>query len=206
MKNSVKKCKGIGKAIDFEGCRTESMWRKYGLCRNCYPIWLLNTPEGAEVVAKSTISAVKRVERDTLKHERKKKREFKEINKSIQKLIQEARVPFQVWIKFRDANKGCVSCNTTESDIYDAGHFKKAEVFTGLIFDERNVHKQCRKCNRYLNGNEGEYRKRLVSRFGQEWIDKLDEDADKSRKFSWSREALSELKERYKKLIKEQKK
>ena len=205
IQSNEKKCKGTGKAAGH-GCDKLSSKRKYGLCQSCYRDWLLNTEAGKEMRQKCTISAKIKVKRDKHKEEVKAKKEFKEKNKSIAALILEARKPYQQWIRMRDANNSCISCGQIDSDIWDAGHFKKAELYTGLIFDERNTAKQCRKCNVYLNGNEGEYRKRLIEKFGPEWVLKLDEDADKLRQYKWSREELIEIKNKYLHKIKEFKK
>lgn len=134
-----------------------------------------------------------KVRAQTIKDTIKVNKERKQANKSIQALIQEARKPFQQWIRIRDANFKCISCGE-DSETWDAGHFKKAELYSGLIFDERNVWKQCRKCNKYLNGNEGEYRKRLIERFGQEWMDILDDDAIRLKSYKWEREELKDIK------------
>jgi hypothetical protein len=200
IKIKPKKCRGNGKAIGY-GCDTLQLYRKYGLGRDCrcYSSWLLNTSEGKEIIEKCTISARKEVE----KEKNKETREWKEAHKSIAKLIQEARKPFQQYIRTRDANNSCISCPNVDSEIWDAGHFKKAELYTGLIFDERNCFKQCRKCNTYLDGNEGEYRKRLIERFGQKWMDKLDDDSNLLRTYKFTREELCHIKEKYTNKIKQ---
>ena len=201
MTPKEKKCKGTGKAKGH-GCNTPSLWRKYGLCNDCYRNWLLNTPAGAEIIKKSTLRASRKVKQDHAREHR----EWKEKNKSIQKLIQDARKPFQQYIRMRDANNKCISCPSVDSDIWDAGHFKKAELYTGMIFDERNCHKQCRKCNVFLDGNEGEYRKRLIEIFGPDWVDKLDDDANARRTYKYSREELIEIKVKYQNLLKNESK
>lgn len=199
IQSKDKKCRGTGPAKNFSGCGTMTKYRKYGLCiNNCYPKFLLETKEGKKIIERSRIRATKKVSEE----KRKKLAEFKRNNKSIRKLIQEARLIFHEYIRIRDANNACISCGSTTSQIWDAGHFKKAELYTGLIFDERNSHKQCRKCNVYLDGNEGEYRKNLFIKFGKEWLDNLDEYANRLRTYKFTREELYEIKETYKTKIK----
>jgi hypothetical protein len=70
-------------------------------------------------------------------------------------------------------------------DLGLGGHFK-AELYSGLIFDERNVHKQCRKCNRFKNGNELQYRKGLIESYGVEFVDKLETDSITKKEFTSS--------------------
>lgn len=198
MKVKAKKCKGVGKGKG-RGCGTITKFRHYGLCDDCYKDWLLNTDEGRTKLIRATRIGHNR----NVKNENKKKREQTEANKSIVKLINEARLPFQKWIRYRDANESCISCGLAISSIWDAGHFMKAELYTGMIFDERNVHKQCRKCNTYLNGNENLYRESLTKKFGKNWVDKLCHDSQLVRKYSWSRDELVAIKQHYLKLLRE---
>ena len=198
IKIKEKPCKGSGKAKGY-GCNKPTLYRKYGLCNSCYRDFLINSEPGKEILSKAIIRGKKKVE----KEKKKSNIEFKLKNKSIRKLILEARIPFQKYIRLRDINNACISCGSTESKIWDAGHFKKAELYTGLIFDERNVRKQCRKCNTYLNGNEGEYRKQLIEMFGQKWVDILDEDANKLRTYKFTREELINIKKKYTQKIKD---
>ena len=197
--NKPKKCKGTGKAIGY-GCGKLNKTRKYGLgfeCK-CYQTWLFSTNAGKEVLNKSKITARKRVE----KEKRNKERENKEKRKSIAQLVQEARKPFQRWVRKRDANKPCVSCGSVDSSIWDAGHFYKAEIYSGLIFHEDNVHKQCRKCNTYLNGNENNYRKGLEKRFGIDFLKELDNKANSLRSYKYTREELLSIKKEYQNKLK----
>jgi len=105
----------------------------------------------------------------------------------------------------RDKDKGCVSCGTINSDLFDGGHYFKAELFSGLIFDERNCHKQCRKCNRFLGGNEIQYRLGLVQRFGIDFVEELEADSIGKRVYKFSKEELIAKKLKYDILIKENK-
>ena len=199
IKVKEKKCKGTGQAIGH-GCGSPQLVRKYGLgikCR-CYTDWLLNTDSGKAKMDKSVISARKTVEKES----RKESREYKEKNKSIAALIQDARKPFQAYIRFRDANEACISCGLAISEIWDAGHFYKAELYSGLIFDDRNVHKQCRKCNMYFDGNEGMYRESLDRKFGKVWLKKLDADAIYLKSYKYTREELIEIKKYYQNYLK----
>jgi hypothetical protein len=188
------KCKGTGKAIGH-GCGNPTAIRKYGLgfsC-GCYQKWLFGTKEGGEVIKKCSLSASRKVK----KEKAKESREYKQRNKSIARLIQDARTPFHAFIRFRDANLPCISCDSTDAMIWDAGHFYKAELYTGLIFDENNVHKQCRKCNTFLDGNENEYRKGLIKRFGIDYVLELDEKAIKLRTKKFERDELESIKKEY---------
>ena len=54
----------------------------------------------------------------------------------------------------------------------DAGHFIAGRRL-GILFDERGVHIQCAKCNRFQGGRPVEYRDYMLTRYGQEVIDDL---------------------------------
>ena len=201
IQTKEKKCKGTGKASG-NGCGALTLFRKYGLCQNCFKNWLLNTENGREMISRTALKSSVKVKKEMKQEATKANREQKEKGKSIAALILESRKPYQQWIRMRDANNSCISCGQITSEIWDSGHFKKAELYTGMIFDERNCSKQCRKCNTYLNGNEGEYRKRLIEKHSQEWMDELDRDSDRLRVYKWDREQLLEIKQEYSRRVK----
>ena len=99
--------------------------------------------------------------------------------KSYQRVLQDARKYFQQYIRLRDKDKPCCACGTTTTRLWDASHYLKAEVYSGLIFNEDNVHKCCRKCNRYLGGNDIEYRIGLVNRYGEDFVKDLESIKDR---------------------------
>ena len=80
-------------------------------------------------------------------------------NKSIPQLIKLATIHFNKYIRQRD--KRCISCNAPTEN---AGHYFSAGNHASLRFDERNVHGQCIRCNKWLHGNLIEYRKRSEER------------------------------------------
>lgn len=134
----------------------------------------------------------------------KYKKEFKKKDKSVSKKIQAVRKPFQMWIRMRDADKPCISCGTYYSDIWDGGHYSKAETYTGMIFNENNCHKQCRKCNKYLDGNESNYRIGLIKRIGEAAVIEIENTRDSLKSYKWSDDELKEIKDKYTKLLKQQ--
>lgn len=137
---------------------------------------------------------------------KKQKKELKIKTKTLTQLIKEARKPFQQWIRLRDKNHSCISCGTKDSLIWDAGHFLKAELFSALIFEENNVHKQCRKCNCYLGGNEIGYRIGLLERYGASYVISLENMIAGIRIKKYERQELTEIKNKYLLKIKEHEK
>ena len=200
MKTKPKICKGIGKANGIDGCGKPSNNRKFGLCPSCLYEWATTNDNGKVWYEKQFQP---RVTKATKKRAREKHKAFRESLKSISRLIQETRIPFQKWIRLRDSNEGCISCGTTTAKIWHAGHYLKAELFTGIIFNPMNVNKQCEKCNTFLNGNEANYRIGLVKKYGEEAVKKLEEQANKLRQYKYTREELKEIKTKYQKLLKQ---
>lgn len=138
--------------------------------------------------------------------EKEKSKEWKDrkavlakTSKSYPKLKHEAKAIFQAYCRFRDKDLPCISCGKNEANRWDGGHYRKAEVYTGVIFDERNVNKQCsRPCNKDLHGNEVEYRKGLIAKIGIDEVEKLEELANSTRYKKWSRDELHEIIDTYK--------
>jgi len=82
---------------------------------------------------------------------------------------------FHEYIRRRDVDNNtgycnCVSCGKT---IYfsesDAGHFISRKYLI-TRYDERNVHAQCRKCNRFEYGRQYEYSIALGQELSQELL------------------------------------
>jgi len=67
----------------------------------------------------------------------------------------------------------CVTCGSVHHiKSMDAGHFVPGRT-DGALWDERNCHAQCKRCNKYLGGNLVEYRPFMLHRYGQDVIDEL---------------------------------
>lgn len=193
-----KPCKSIGKSKGFQGCGKLTQFRKYGLCMSCYPEWLYSTDAGKLEIEKAQIKAKNVV----IKKQKESINRLKEELKSISAIIKEIKPIFQKFIRLRDKDLPCISCGTFEGTP-QGGHYKKAEIYSGVIFDERNCHKQCKKCNVFLGGNEANYRVNLVKRFSEEFVNELEEFANETRNYKYTKEELKQIKEKYKQKIKE---
>lgn len=91
----------------------------------------------------------------------------------------EAQSAFNSFIRIRDSNKLCVSCdsilfNGQLGGGFDAGHYRSRGAASHLSFNLFNVHGQCKRCNRYLGGNYSEYRIRLIDRIGLDRVENLE--------------------------------
>jgi len=129
---------------------------------------------------------------------------LKEKLKTLGQYEAEAKTSFQKWIRMRDASLPCISCGNSNTKDWAGGHFYSAGMYSGLMFDERNVHKQCNThCNKYLAGNLLEYRKGLIKRYGNAFVDELDSISDSKRNYKYTKAELIAKKLKYDILIKE---
>jgi hypothetical protein len=149
------------------------------------------------------IDAKKKQELKEEKDWQKRKKEGKEKLKKLSIHEKEARTVFQKYIRLRDVNQPCISCGVTEDDCWQGSHFYKAEIFSGLIFNEMNVHKSCLRCNFFLNGNELGYREGLVKRYGEQYVKELELLKDESRDYKYTKEELTAIKNYYQLKLKE---
>ena len=134
----------------------------------------------------------------------KEKKVLKTALKTLSELEAEAKKSFQKYIRLRDKDLPCISCGNANTTDWAGGHYFSAGMYSGLIFDERNCHKQCNNyCNCQLSGNLLEYRKGLINRFGFQFVNQLEVDSDRLRNYKWTREQLIAKKLKYDIKIKE---
>jgi hypothetical protein len=138
--------------------------------------------------------------------EKEVKKRVKQMESSLTKLSyyeQMAKQVFQKWVRLRDEKEGCISCYRKHSEQFDGGHYMKAEIYSGVIFNEMNVNKQCCYCNGpHMHGNLVEYRKGLVNKYGEEKVQELEVLANQTRNYKYTREELKEITIKYKTKIK----
>lgn len=117
--------------------------------------------------------------------------------KSVSKSKKKAWKEFADYIKKRDTNylgTQCFSCKRygTGRGI-QAGHFQPGR-YKVFLFDERQVHAQCYRCNINLKGNWPEYYKAMVKEYGKEEVEEMI-----NRKHDVQQWKVYELEEIYKK-------
>ena len=83
--------------------------------------------------------------------------------------------------KYPDVPFGYVKCCTCNRIVIwnkncDAGHFipKSRGGLSGVYFDERNIHAQCKDCNGFHQGKQAVYKEFMLEKYGQDVIDKLE--------------------------------
>ena len=112
--------------------------------------------------------------------------------KPISFWLDKAQTSFNRYVRARDRNLGCISCDKPEEwdGQWHAGHFKSVGADSYLRFNLWNVHKQCVQCNHFLSGNVQSYGLALVERIGKDRLEFL-ESSPKTRRYT--REYLERL-------------
>jgi len=166
-----------------------------------------STPECKEAgnEAKNALikKAMEKAKEKTKLKDKSERALLKDKLKTLSQYEAEAKKAFQKYIRLRDELENCISCGVNDKNLWDGGHFKKAEIYSGVIFNENNCHKQCRKCNRYLNGNELMYRQGLVKKYGEKYVNDIENLANETRQYKWTKEQLVSKKLQYEIKIKE---
>lgn len=112
----------------------------------------------------------------------------------LNKLLAKTERVFNAWIRRRDAGKNCITCNKPGNQ---AGHYWPVK-YSGVRFDEMNVHIQETACNKWGYGEQAKYRMKLVEMYGEEAVRKLDEKAIRTQKLKWDRTELEAIIKKYK--------
>ncbi len=190
MANSKRKCGGCGEYFkpqqQFPGPVT----------------WC--SPKCGLIVAQKRIPAQRRKQE---KQERAEIRKRKEAIKPRSKWLREAQAAFNAYIRERDNELPCISCGTrmnndglTTGSRIDAGHYRSTGSSPELRFEPLNCHAQCVKCNRHLSGSAVDYRIGLINKIGAEKVEWLEGPHEPKR---YTVEDLKQIKEKYKRKLKE---
>lgn len=139
------------------------------------------------------------------KAERKADRAKREKLKTRSDWMREAQAAFNAFIRARDYGLPCICCGQygngwTRGGEFDAGHYRSRGAAPHLKFDQRNVHAQLKKCNRYASGNVVGYRKGLIERIGLASVEALEADETPAK---WSIDDLKAIRDKYRRLARE---
>ena len=93
---------------------------------------------------------------------------------TLRSLVKKADSIFSEWVRRSACDKGgtveCVTCRKLmhwKGNGAQAGHFVKRQHMA-VRYDPRNVHVQCVRCNKWRNGEEGEYGHYIIGLYGVE--------------------------------------
>ena len=74
---------------------------------------------------------------------------------------------------------GYVQCVTCEESHHwkemDAGHFISKARGSSIYFVEENIHPQCQRCNRFLEGNKHLYTLYMIDMYGRDKVEELEQ-------------------------------
>lgn len=109
---------------------------------------------------------------------------------------------FSLFIRLRDTMPNgmfrCISCGSIKPfEQADCGHYINRQHMS-TRYNEMNCNAQCRKCNRFMEGNMQGYRKGLVEKYGEREVILLESMKNQTRKYSQFE--YEELIKHYKKL------
>jgi hypothetical protein len=134
---------------------------------------------------------------------------FKEINKTVKDaaklstLRMVCKTLAQKYARLRDKSLPCISCGCETAIEWHGGHLFKAELYSGVVFDELNLAKQCKKCNVFLDGAETGYIFGFIDRYGIDKLNELRKKAQETKNYKWSKEEIQEKITYYKQQIKQ---
>lgn len=120
--------------------------------------------------------------------------------KPLKYFTQQAQNAFNAYIRYRDRDEPCISCERFHEGQYHAGHYRTTGANPELRFNEDNCHKQCAPCNNHLSGNIEKYTPNLIAKIGQERFDILMGFHELPK---WKREDYERIRDHYRKKLKE---
>lgn len=109
-------------------------------------------------------------------------------DKKKSNLIDKLDKVFSLFIRYRDTMPNgyfqCISCGKIMPfNQADCGHYINRQHMN-TRFDEMNCNAQCKHCNCFMSGNIQDYRKRLVSKYGEQCVLLLEAKKNISYQFS----------------------
>ena len=115
------------------------------------------------------------IKQKRMKWQKKSKGNSQRTNRA--KLIDKLDKVFSLFIRLRDSQNGafkCISCGQWKRfEQADCGHYVNRQHMA-LRYSEMNCNAQCRKCNRFMEGNIQGYRKGLIEKYGEPQVELLE--------------------------------
>ncbi len=184
--------------------RTQPKPPKLKVCRVCRcnflaPPGLQRARVCGQVCALSFAkSARAKAEKVRLVKERRETKEKLATFKTIAKLIAEAQIPFNAYIRERDKDKGCFVCGrpftSLPGQVQHAGHVRSRGAAGHLRFNEDNCHGECEGCNGPHGAKPHQIKAGAIARIGVDRYEALEAD---NKPHKWEREELIAIKATY---------
>lgn len=194
MANSRRKCRSCGEYGEAaSGVKVPLGW----FC--CMPHAVEYAREKSRKMVRRLIAKADRELKAEAKEARKAERQRKMDVKPLSYWHQRARKACHEYIRARDADLPCISCGCIDTPQWDAGHYRPSGINSALRYDERQIRKQCVRCNRHLSGSLTSYRVGLVAILGEAAVTELDNNHETKR---YTREELEGIEAGYKAKLK----
>lgn len=108
-------------------------------------------------------------------------------SKSLKTLKKESARLFQLYVRLRDSDcEGYGNCCSCGKNVHykqaDGGHFI-SRGYLCTLFNEKNVHLQCKRCN-LMGGNASGYSLFMLDKYGKEEIERLNIEKNTPTKYS----------------------
>lgn len=137
---------------------------------------------GPDCGAVFAVAERKRLEAKQQKQDRAETRAKLAKFKRRPEYVAEAQQAFNAYIRERDRDQPCICCDSFKAageaalhgGGWDAGHYISRGHASHLRFDERNVHKQRKGCNKPGGTTRAKYRAGLVQRYGEQYVVELE--------------------------------
>lgn len=142
------------------------------------------TPKNNTQLCCGPSCAVEYIKKQKIKTWKSEKKEIKKILETKSDKLNLLQKVFNTFIRMRDKDKNCISCNKKLIGKFDAGHFFSVGAYPNLRFNENNVFGQCVHCNRDKHGNVKEYDLNLQKILSEEEYNQLLIDRHKPLKLS----------------------
>ena len=142
--------------------------------------------------------AQKRAQKERDERHRELKKKVRDNDKSHWR--KKAQQVFNKYIRLRDKEKGCISCDAPLVGKFDAGHYRSVGAHPELRYCEINNWGQCVQCNQHFSGNLINYRIGLSKRISADELEWLEGHHEPKR---YTVEDLKAIVEEYKGKIKE---
>lgn len=167
-------------------------------CRAPFPV------NGMQIVC-GVSCAIAHAEATRKQKDRKKRQEGLAKLKRRADYMAEAQTAFNAWVRFRDRDEPCICCGKFSDSSagvggkWDAGHYLSRGSHPHLRFDERNVFKQRKGCNRPGGTTAASFRLGVIARIGLAAVEALEADQAPRK---WTIEELQFIKATYKAKLK----
>lgn len=142
------------------------------------------SPECGAILAEQKLAKQKALE---AKRERLEVFKRKMELKPLQWFLKKAERAVNAYVRFRDNEQPCISCNTWDTEEWHAGHFRSVGACSSARFDYANIHRQCSQCNTHKSGNATEYENSLRVRLGDAEVDRI---KAMPKRYDWTRDEL----------------